>query len=182
MKAVIFVKKSERLPGKHSLYICGKSMIQIVCDSLFNQEIFDEVIVLSKDPSIKCDKCTIIKDESNGVLIDSIIEAIRLYGEILAVGGDMPYIDVNLINKIMKFYSKTPISMKNEKGIIEPLFSIYNKSIMKDMENFARETKSIFKFIEKNFRIIEAGEDSWKLDSINTIDDLIRARIIFGCQ
>ncbi len=181
MKAIVFVKKSERLPGKHSMDICGKKMIQMVCEPLIANERLDEVIIYSKDPSLRCDSCKISMDNSAGVLIDSLIAAIKEYGTFLAVGGDMPFINDHIINLILNEYVGIPIAMISSEGIVEPLFAVYNRNILKEFSEYSSISKSIYPFISRKFKLLRAGKLSSSLMSINTNDDLEEARKLLGC-
>jgi len=181
MMAIVFVKRSQRLPGKHNLNICGKKMIQMVCEILLDSKKFDEVIIYSKDILLKCDLCDIVNDYTKGVLIDSLIAAIDEYNNFLAVGGDMPFITSTLINLLLDEYVGKPAALISNEGIIEPLFAIYNKTIIKELKEYSSTSKSIYPFVSRRFMLINAGDLSQSLKSINTYDDLGEARKILGC-
>lgn len=181
MKSIIFVKWSERLPGKHHLQICGHRMIDIVCRVLKESGLLEEILIFSKDETMSSKMCNVVYDHTQGVLLDSIIDAIKTYRNFLAVGGDMPFIDSNLIGRLLDEYAGKPVAYVSEDGQIEPLLAIYNSTILKDITEYSNRSKALQPFISSRFKLISAGDDSNKLRSVNTMDDLEVARRIFGC-
>ncbi|MGC8561883.1 MAG: molybdenum cofactor guanylyltransferase [Thermoplasmata archaeon] len=183
MKAVIFVKQSERLPGKHLMTICGQPMIKRIYDALDQTGLFEETVIYSKYPNLVVDGCKIERDNTEGTLLDSILEAILKYGEFLAVGGDLPLLNREIIFNIVIKYHKVPVVAIDKDGTVEPLFAIYNDSVYNDLLKFSRNSKKIFEFVDKRFQHIILNEEfSSRLLNVNTIDDLYTARKMGGCS
>lgn len=182
MKAVIFVKMSERLPGKHMLDICGKPMIKRINDILVESGQFEDVIVYSKYPSLEVRGIEIVKDQSIDSILDSIIEAITEFREFLAVAGDIPLLDNQIILKVLNNYRGHPIAPVSYDGNIEPLFAIYNDSMLEKIKEYSKNNKKIFPFLERNFGLIRLDQkESEKLLNINTKKDYETARKLLGC-
>lgn len=182
MKAVIFVKESERLPGKHLFKICGEPMLARIYRTLKGTKFFDEVIVYSKYRNLELEGIKIERDLTEGVLIDSIISAIKSFGEFFAVGGDLPLMDVEVISKLLENYDGRPLAAVSFYGIVEPLFAIYNEGIYHNILEFSRKDRKIFTFIGREFRLIKMNEEeSKKLFNVNTKEDFEEAREIARC-
>ncbi len=180
MIAIIFAKNSERLKDKHNMEICGETMINRISRILYESKIFDRIILFTKNHSLKCSYCSIIYDDTGGILIDSILHCIKTYNEFLAVGGDMPLIDYNIIDNLIKSYNKKMIAYKNG-NYYETLFSIYNMSVYSSLKNYRDSgNESISKFMSLyNTDYIEVN--TLKLKSVNYYDDLLMVRKYLNC-
>ncbi len=182
MISLVFVKESQRLPGKHLLDFCGEPMLKRICRILEETGHFDRVVVYSKYRDLQLDGCTVEKDNSGGALIDSILSALDSYGTFLAVGGDMPLIDGDLVRSLMESYHKKPIAATDFAGTIEPLFAVYDGSVKEGMEAFSKNTKRIFPFLQEKFDLFRVDEvSSLKLFNVNTRDELETARALAKC-
>lgn len=183
MKAVIFAKESTRLQGKHLLSLCGKPMIQRIGDILTASNRFDEVVVYSKYPSLQIRRLKVKKDDSTGSILDSIIAAIKEFNEFLAVAGDMPLIDDEIISRILDNYDGVPVAPVTKGGRIEPLFSVYNDSILGRMERYSKENRRIFPFLIVNFQMIKLDqEESKKMFNVNTEEDYLNVKRLLSCE
>ncbi|MEM0134676.1 MAG: NTP transferase domain-containing protein [Thermoplasmatales archaeon] len=182
MKAVIFVKQSERLPGKHLMTICGEPIIKRIYDTLERTSLFEDVVIYSKYPDLEVGGCKIEQDNTVGTLLDSILSAIVIFGEFLAVGGDLPLLDSEIISKIVLNYHGNPVAAVDYEGIVEPLLAIYNKLVYEELLKFSMQSKKIFEFVGKQFELIELDEaSSSKLLNVNTLKDLNNARRLIHC-
>jgi molybdopterin-guanine dinucleotide biosynthesis protein A len=182
MKAVIFAKPSERLPGKHLMDICGQPMIKMIYNIFVDSSFFEDVVIYSKYESLDISGVNIVKDHSKGTIIDSLISALREFKEFFAVAGDIPLVDREIIEKIMIKYNGFPIAPINTDGIIEPLFAIYNNSILDEMVTHSQKDKRIFSFLERKFILVRLEPiDSVKLYNINTLQDYIDAKKKIRC-
>lgn len=111
-------------------------------------------------------------DDTRGLLIDSIVRAVELYGEFLAVAGDLPFIDHEVISWLIGRYNGRPIAAIDVEGTIEPLFAIYNTSVLEDLRQFSVQNRNIFPFIAEKFDLMELdAEGSRKLLNVNTEED-----------
>ncbi len=180
MIAVIFAKRSIRLPAKHHIMICGEEMIDRVSRILYESKIFDRIILYTKDETINSRYCEVVIDHSNGILINSVIECLKIYSEFLAIGGDMPLIDYDLLKIIIDAYDKRPVSLSSY-GIIQPLLSLYNNLILNSLNSYIMSGgTSLYKFILNNdFKIINVN--TFKTMSVNTSIDLIKIKRYLGC-
>ncbi len=183
VKAVIFAKQSERLPGKHMMDICGQPMIKRIYDTLLRTGFFDDVLIYSKYADLKISGCKIERDGTQGTLIDSLLSAISAFHEFLAVGGDLPLLDGKTISIIVRNYHNDPVVSVDSDGTVEPLLAIYNDSIYDDLLSYSRSSKKIYEFVGKRFRrIVLDSELSSKLFNVNTMEDLKMARKLAGCR
>jgi len=180
MIAIIFAKNSERLKNKHNKIICNETMINRISRILYESKFFDRIILFTKNYSLKCDNCDIIYDNTDGILMDSILYCIKNYHEFMAVGGDMPLIDYEIINKLFKSYNKKTLTYKNN-GYYETLFSIYNYDIYNDLNNYRISgNNSISKFMSL-YKINYIEINTLKLKSVNYYDDLLMVRKYLNC-
>ncbi len=181
MLAIIFAKNSMRLADKHMRTVCGRPMISFISDNLYNSGIFSEIILFTKNEYINSDNCETVPDKTSGVLIDSIAYCIKEYGTFFAIGGDMPLVDRNLINKLFNNYSNG-IRIGKNYGNIQPLFSIYSQIVYENLiKSIKNDEKSMYRFLNNhghNFIDI----DSIRLKSVNYNYDLLFARKFLGCS
>jgi molybdopterin-guanine dinucleotide biosynthesis protein A len=175
MIAIIFAKKSQRLSDKHSMDLCGERIIDRVSRIILESHLLQEIILFTKDSSLSSKYCTTEDDTTDGILLDSILYCIGKYREFLAVGGDMPYIDITIIDEIVRNYSGTAITCKSD-GFYQPLFTVYNKKLYKSMKEFRNSGgESMSRFLGiSDLQILNFGSD--KLRSINYMSDLNEAR------
>jgi molybdopterin-guanine dinucleotide biosynthesis protein A len=173
---------SERLPGKHLADICGERMIERIARIADESALFDEVLIMTRDGSIRPKNVRTVVDHSQGTLINSIIESIRQFGAFFALAGDMPLIDSKLLKDVFNAYSDKPVAAITSTGIIEPLFAIYNSGILKGIIKYSKESSAIHPFIEENFSLYEVQQmDDWKLTDVNVEEDLNMVRKILRC-
>lgn len=181
MKAVIFAKKSERLPNKHLLPICSEPMIMRIYNQARKVEYFDDVLIFSKNPYLKLN-ANIVYDTSQGVLIDAVALAIEKFGDIFAIGGDMPLVDTELISFLIKSSPELPKYGLNEEGIPEPLLAIYGGESLDKLNSFRTMEKSVSKFLKTFGNPVNLGVHAWKAKSVNTMDDYIQVLKNIRCK
>ncbi|MCL4453988.1 MAG: NTP transferase domain-containing protein [Candidatus Thermoplasmatota archaeon] len=175
MRAIIFAKKSQRLRDKHSMDLCGERLIDRVSRIISQSHLFEEIIIFTKDPSVSSKYCRTEYDATDGILIDSILYCIEKYRRFLAVGGDMPFIDVSLIRSIISNYHGDTIACTSG-GFYQPLFTIYTEKLYKPMREYRNSGgESISRFLSTS-GIESIDADGNKLGSINYISDLYEAR------
>ncbi len=136
MKCIIFTKKSERFPGKQMFPIDGIPLIQITVKKLLGSGLCGIPIIFTKDPDIHADDALVIRDITDGIIIDSLLSAIKNYGEFFAFAGDMPLIDTSLVAEMIERYREKPLFPVHENGMIEPLHGIYNKTLERGMAGY----------------------------------------------
>jgi molybdopterin-guanine dinucleotide biosynthesis protein A len=175
MIAILFAKESRRLKNKHSMELCGETMIDRIARILLESGYFKNIILFTRNYSLKSRYAVTDFDRTEGILMDSIIYCIGKYHEFLAVGGDMPYIDRDITGKIVNRYEKHSIAFDSG-GFCQPLFAIYSMDIYEPLKEYHRAGgESMSNFIrELNMRCIQGTPE--KLKSVNTIEDLIDAR------
>ena len=182
MKAVLFAKPSQRLQGKHLMDFCGEPMIKSIFRTLESTGLFERVIILSKYDNLVIEGCRVEKDESEGSLINSLVDSIKILDEFIAVGGDMPLLDAGIVENLVRQYHGRPVAAVNSDGLIEPLFAIYNASIFADLIEFSKKSRKIFPFVEERFELVRMNrEQSAKLANVNTLEELNNARVQAGC-
>lgn len=123
---VIFAKRSERFPGKHSVKVFDSTLIDIVASRLLQSRYLADVRIFTKDPEIESDLCGVDLDRSEGNIVSSILSALEQYGDIFAVGGDMPCIDQSIIDSMLVAYDGKAIVPQKEDQNFEPLHAIYS--------------------------------------------------------
>lgn len=132
---VIFAKRSERFPGKHSIKVFESTLIDIVASRLMESRYLSSVHIFSKDPEIRSDLCDVDLDQSKGNIVSSILSALELYGDIFAVGGDMPCIDLSIVDSMLQAYDGKAIVPQKEDHTFEPLHAIYCAETRQVLEN-----------------------------------------------
>ena len=148
MKAVVFVKMSERFPGKHRILVRGKQIIDYELERIGLSGCFNEVIVISKDRYLTTKNARIVKDSTQGTLIDSLIFSLEEEGEFMAFAGDMPLVSPEFIRRMCLMYNGTPVVPQWNDGKIEPMMAIYNSSLVQELKAYINSgKKSLREFI-----------------------------------
>lgn len=174
MIAAILAKRSERFPGKHMKQIGGETMIGTVARTLAATGIFEEVIVFTKDSTVRTDFASVLPDSTDGTAIDSIISLLEKYGEVFVAAGDMPLISSELVSEITSGYHGIPIFPMKQDGRIEPLLGIYNQSMIDTFRSMAESgEKKLRTAIEAcRHETVAAGAHEWSLFNVNLESDL----------
>ncbi|MEW6556736.1 MAG: molybdenum cofactor guanylyltransferase [Elusimicrobiota bacterium] len=176
--------KNGRFSGfnKAFLKINGKRIIDSTLDILKN--IFREIIIVTNNYAdfAEFHDITVVSDiVKNCGPVGGIYTGLKTINTDYAffVASDMPFINKNLIEQILKLaYKKNTIAVMpcSEKGL-EPLFAVYNKKIITGLEKAIETEKlSITKIIEKmDYDRLKLTEDETQfLININTASDFYR--------
>lgn len=174
MIAAILAKRSERFPGKHMKLIGGDTMIGIIARKLSSIGVFSEVIVFTKDSSVKTGLARVVFDNTEGTALDSIIRLIGEYEEVFVVAGDMPMISGDFITAIASAYHGIPVFPVGEGGEIEPLLGIYNTSMLDTLRSCAEsDQRKLRAAIGKcRHETVQIGKYKESLLNINRESDL----------
>ncbi|MGC8505665.1 MAG: molybdenum cofactor guanylyltransferase [Thermoplasmata archaeon] len=160
MIAVIFVKRSERFPGKHSAVVNGSGLTEGLARKLGSLELFDQVIIFSKDPSFRSGYGGIERDNSEGTIVNSVFNAVSIFGDIFAFAGDMPAICPDLIRNMMKAFDGRSLCPVTSDGKLQTLHCIYSSSILPDFGRYIAEGgRSLHGFVERNANLINVPPD-----------------------
>ncbi len=117
MIAIIPVKLSERLPGKHLMKIGGKAIIEHVHDKV--SKVFETFIYSKVELPLP-----FISDNSPNIM-SLIYNLSKNYGSFALIGGDMPFFTVEDLNTLKAAYNGHPVVPSDGEGDYEPMFSIY---------------------------------------------------------
>ncbi len=149
MRCIIFTKKSERFPGKQMFPINGVPLIQIIVKKLSDSNLCGIPVIFTKDPGIYANNALMIMDHTDGIITDSLLSAIKNYGEFFAFAGDMPLIDTAFVSEMLGRYRGKPLFPVHGNGMIEPLHGIYNRSMERGIADYiSGGGKSITRFLE----------------------------------
>ena len=118
MIAIVPVKLSERLPGKHLLKIGGTTMLESITQTI--GAVMD-VVVYSKISV----PVPYLQDSSSNIM-ELVSELSEKYGSFMLVGGDMPFFTVSDLKKMLDSFQGRAIVPRHHDGQIEPLFAIYS--------------------------------------------------------
>lgn len=162
MLAVIPVKLSERLPGKHLLELGGKTILQRIYDKV--SQVFETMIYSRVDIPMKH-----VADQSRNIM-ELVYNLRKEYGTFALIGGDMPFFTDQDLRVIRDSYRGTPVTPVDETGNIEPMFSIY--SGRPEMTSNLREA---LKFPETVY-IDRSRFSRYAFFNINTMDDYETAK------
>jgi len=180
--AILAGGKNSRMNGqdKAFLKVDGGAIIKRTIDLL--RKMFDEVIIATNNPekySFYEGDCVVVKDiiRDKGPLcgIHSALTRTSLNG-IFTVACDMPYLNSNLIQKIVD-ESKTDVDcvIPYTKNGLEPLCGIYFKSALPKLEDaLSSDDLSMGGFVSRvNCRYVDAGgDDADTFININTPLDM----------
>lgn len=157
MKAIVTIKKSERFPNKHAYRVGEETLLDMLLKRLHSVHGFDEILVFSKDPTIQTSYADTVLDHTEGIITDSIYFLIEEFGEFFVFAGDMPVVSPEFIQKMLDSYNERPLCPIHQYRTIEPLHSIYNKNIEKDLKAYIQKGgKSLYRFIlQSDFDYIE---------------------------
>jgi molybdopterin-guanine dinucleotide biosynthesis protein A len=168
---------------KANIVIGGRKIISRTSDIL--RGIFSEIIIVTNTPHEfqEYTDFIIVADifQNKGPLggIHAALKAAS--GEAVFIfAGDMPLIDKEIISSLINYFSATKCDILIPKtgNLIEPLHSIYSRSILQDIENFleARNKYAVRDFIQQVKTFYLTLEDSEKtrraFTNINYPEDL----------
>ncbi|OWP56837.1 MAG: hypothetical protein B2I17_01750 [Thermoplasmatales archaeon B_DKE] len=179
MRAVIFVKKSVRFPGKHSVQVNGYGMTEGIAKKLVESGLFEEVIIFSKDSGLKSDYGRIITDVSDGTILDSVILAVRKFGNIFAFAGDMPFICIPIVSRMLIEFKGKTLCPRSGDAVLQTLHCIYAGSDLKNLDTYAtRGGKSLRDFVKEFAIAMDYGrEDERCFENVNFRSDIERLKL-----
>ncbi len=159
--AIIPVKMSRRLPGKHLLKIGSKTLIETVIDKVSpvcKVEVYSRIDL----------PVPYVRDNSENIM-QLLSTLSRLYDTFIMVGGDMPFFTVDDIRLLISSFKGTTTVPRHSNGRLEPLFAIYSGIL-----DPGRNLESMI--LSSGASFIDAGSFS-KLAffNINTMDDYRKA-------
>ena len=126
--AVIFVKQSERFPGKHMAMLGNRTLLDTVAGRVVRSGLFDEVIIFSKDGTVRSGVCTVVQDATEGSIAISLLHVLNKYGDVFVFAGDMPCISADIIRQEIDLFDGRAVVPKRSDGTLETLHSIYPAS------------------------------------------------------
>ncbi len=117
MQAIIPVKMSERLPGKHLLKIGSTTMLESVVkrvSTVMDVQVYSKIRI----------PFPYVPDNSSNImeLVSGLTEK---YGAFMLVGGDMPFFTSLDLEKMLENYKGKAVVPRHPDGRIEPMFTIY---------------------------------------------------------
>ena len=179
MRAVIFVKRSVRFPGKHSVLVNGLGLTEGIAKKLSETGLFDETIIFSKDENFKSAYGTIVTDDSEGTILDSVIRAVQEFGDIFAFAGDMPFICLHIVSAMLLKFDGKSLCPRSSDKVLQTLHCIYGKRDLMALKEYAGEGgKSMHGFIERKGAIIDYGSnDNICFENVNFPSDLVRLNL-----
>ncbi len=177
--------KNARIGGKNKAFIQlnDKSFLNIITSTL--EQLFNEIIIVTNNPSdftAFLDKYSIITDKIKDVGplggIDSALYHCSAEA-IFVVSCDMPYLNKELIEKQIEFYNNSDcdVLIPRMGSFIEPLHSIYKKTIFNILQSFINETRdysirSFLKLINVQYMEMEDNKlNRQAFTNINTHED-----------
>jgi len=133
---------------KANLLVEGKPIISRILETITG--IFDEIIIVTNTPDA-FENYNEFKIE--GDRVKNIGPLGGIHAALLTTSGDavfifaadMPFPDINIINTIVESYRKghCRIVVPRVGSLIEPLLSIYDRSLLSDLEDYISRNKSV---------------------------------------
>ncbi|MFH1729970.1 MAG: molybdenum cofactor guanylyltransferase [Pseudomonadota bacterium] len=169
-------KSSRYGTDKSFLEVNGKSLIKTTTEIL--NPLFNEIIISSNKPEkFYFSNIKIVQDlkKDCGPLMGIYSCLQKTSNDInFIIATDIPKINLKVIDKLMSFSHDYEIVVPVNNGQYEPLFAIYNTSILKTIESLIskdkRKISNLFSLCKTKFLNLENGE--W-LININTKNDYL---------
>jgi molybdopterin-guanine dinucleotide biosynthesis protein A len=176
--------------AKYNIIVSGKTIISRMLEVL--SDIFDEIlIVTANNNQDKFEGFRVIHDEFVNIgplggvhvsLKQSEADAIFVFA------GDMPLLNKEIILKQLELFSRTEpgILVPRYRDYIEPLHSIFNISILPELEKFIKSNTNhpvyeLFKIAGANYFDLENTQDTINsFLNINTPEDVFLAEKILA--
>lgn len=163
MKAVVFAKRSERFPGKHMSLLGGSTLIDCIVSEILESDIISEVAVFTKDPVVRTSLCEVVSDTTEGSIADSLLSALRIFGGIFAVAGDMPCISHGLLDEMAGISGGSTLVPIHSDGLIDPMLAIYSSEHASVLEsNIIGQRKSLRDFIYRIPHMMYEIPEKWE--------------------
>ncbi|MGL5576579.1 MAG: molybdopterin-guanine dinucleotide biosynthesis protein B [Sarcina sp.] len=145
---------------------------------LENLEGFKDIYISCNDFDLYSEftnRCTLISDEFKDIgPIGGIYSSLKQIktDKALIIAADMPFVTENFINAITSIDSNSDILVASTGDNLEPLFSIYSKSVIKTIEEFIEKgdykLRNLIKASKTSYFYIS---DSKCVSNINTVDE-----------
>jgi molybdopterin-guanine dinucleotide biosynthesis protein A len=141
---------------KANLVIGGKSLISRITDTI--RDVFDEIIIVTNTPEEFSDlhRYKIVTDQfKNAGPLGGIHAALKASSKdaLFVFAGDMPLLDKRFILRQIEFYNnhKCDILVPRINSLREPLHSIYNLTLINQLEKYLREDNdcAVIEFFEE---------------------------------
>lgn len=117
MKAIIPVKLSQRLPGKHLLPFGDSTVIEEVYRK--TSGVFETLVYSKIELPVPY-----IKDDSENIM-ELVYRLRQEYQNFALIGGDMVFFTLDDLNLLKSSFSGSPVVPRGDDGSVEPMFSIY---------------------------------------------------------
>ncbi|MCX6230326.1 MAG: molybdenum cofactor guanylyltransferase [Bacteroidetes bacterium] len=172
--AILAGGKNSRFNGEQKSFL--KLDNQYIIDKTINvlQNIFDEIIIVTNQTELYSNYSgfQIVSDfyKEIGPLggIHAALTAVE-NDMIFIVSCDMPYLNETLINQQLESHLKNamPLTIPVHDGLIEPLHGIYNKEILKLLENYIETSatfriRGLFNLLSVNYFEVPTNENYLK--------------------
>lgn len=141
--AILAGGAASRMNGvvKPNLVICGETIISRTISVL--KKLFSEIIIVTNTPGefTQYSECIIIKDQITGIgPLGGIHAALHAAScdAVFVFAGDMPLLNRSLIERQIEFFEagSCDILVPKTGKSIEPLHSIYRRSILNQLEEY----------------------------------------------
>lgn len=158
MSAVILAGGANKRFGgrpKSEIVLNGQTIISRLTGILKN--IFRELIIVTNKPEEYSGSGCILTSDifRNAGPLGGIHAGLKAssFDASFIVASDMPFVDGTFIEKQLEFYERNSFDIiaPRSGSFIEPLHSIYNKSILGNLEDFllSGEKQAVWRFLEK---------------------------------
>ncbi|WP_367173763.1 molybdopterin-guanine dinucleotide biosynthesis protein B [uncultured Clostridium sp.] len=162
---------------KAFLDLDGKKFIECILDRLKG---FKEICISCNDLSLYSeykDRCRLILDEKKDIgPISGIYSALKTAStdKIFVLAADMPFVEEDIINSICSINSKEDILVASLNGGVDPLFAVYNKSVLNTLEKLISSNnyrlRGLLEECSTSYFYINSENC---LRNINTVDEYI---------
>ncbi len=129
VSAVVPVGESKRLQEKHFLSIDSRTIVDFLGERIVESKLFKKIYFYSTKKIVFEWGETIFDNEKKGVLYVLTKSINIIDDDIFFIGADMPFFDKASAKKIIEKFNDKSIIPKWKNGYIEPLFSLYHRSI-----------------------------------------------------
>ena len=184
--AILAGGKSSRLSGQNKAFlkINGKTIIENTLEKI--DTLFSEIIIITnspKDYKKYANRCRIYVDKVKNIgPLGGIHTALHHITNqaVFIISCDLPFLDIELIKRQIQNYENNKCCMLVPRinSNIEPLHTIYKKSILKKLSSYIETTddysiRNFFPLINvRYFDLVNNAKNQKAFTNINTIEDL----------
>ncbi|MGL4760865.1 MAG: molybdopterin-guanine dinucleotide biosynthesis protein B [Sarcina sp.] len=170
---------------KAFLELDGKKFIDRILDKLTG---FKEVCISCNDLDLYSEykgRCRLILDEKKEIGpisgIYSALKSVRT-DKIFVVAADMPFVEEDVINSICNIDSKSDALVASINGNVDPLFAVYNKSVLNVLEELISfenyRLRAIIEKVNTSYFYINNKNCLRNINTINEYADLKKSEKI----